>query len=86
MTEIAPSTRWDNQYDNINENEDDWEGGNNSAKLFERSRIKALAGMPFYLFTHDKILILQLKYPFDWLVCTRDQPRIVHSSGPCCIR
>ena len=26
------------------ENEDDWEGGNNSAKLFERSRIKALAG------------------------------------------
>ncbi len=44
MTEIAPSTRWDNQYDNINENEDDWEGGNNSAKLFERSRIKALAG------------------------------------------
>ena len=26
------------------ENEDDWEGGDNSAKLFERSRIKALAG------------------------------------------
>ncbi|KAK2182079.1 hypothetical protein NP493_368g02094 [Ridgeia piscesae] len=25
------------------ENEDDWEGGDNSAKLFERSRIKALA-------------------------------------------
>lgn len=28
----------------LQQNEDDWEGGNNSAKLFERSRIKALAG------------------------------------------
>ena len=60
MTEIAPSTRWDNQYDNINENEDDWEGGNNSAKLFERSRIKALAGMLFCLFTRAKILMSNL--------------------------
>ena len=32
------------------QNEDDWEGGNNSAKLFERSRIKALAGQSrFYI-------------------------------------
>ncbi len=49
MTEIAPNTRpWENSKevynDNINEQDDEWEGGNNSAKLFERSRIKALAG------------------------------------------
>ena len=67
MTEIAPSTRWDNQYDNINENEDDWEGGNNSAKLFERSRIKALAGM---LFTHAKILMLNLMNPCILLIAS----------------
>ena len=31
--------------------EDDWEGGDNSAKLFERSRIKALAGLSLIHFT-----------------------------------
>lgn len=43
MTEVdnMPSTgvRWES-----GQIEDDFEGGNNSAKLFERSRIKALAG------------------------------------------
>ena len=43
MTEVEhmPSTgvRWES-----GQIEDDFEGGNNSAKLFERSRIKALAG------------------------------------------
>lgn len=43
MTEIAPSNRWENPYDNINELDEDFDSGNNSAKLFERSRIKALA-------------------------------------------
>jgi len=40
MTEIEQELRWEN---NVNEDED-WEGAQNSAKLFERSRIKALAG------------------------------------------
>ena len=30
--------------DNMENEDDDWEGGDNSAKLFERSRIRALAG------------------------------------------
>ena len=52
MTEIEHNlindgVGWQNNLnDNINE-DDDWEGGNNSAKLFERSRIKALAGKTF---------------------------------------
>ena len=33
-----------NILDNMENEEDDWEGGDNSAKLFERSRIRALAG------------------------------------------
>ncbi len=44
MTEVEQvqvGVRWEN---NVNE-EEDWEGAQNSAKLFERSRIKALAGM-----------------------------------------
>lgn len=53
MTEIEHGgVRWpenntldyhNDQLDN-EQNEDDWDGANNSAKLFERSRIKALAG------------------------------------------
>ncbi len=61
MTEIAPNTRpWENSKevynDNINEQDDEWEGGNNSAKLFERSRIKALAGKlePKTMGAHNK--------------------------------
>lgn len=39
-------TRWEQQTINANENEEDFEDQeNNSAKLFERSRIKALAGI-----------------------------------------
>lgn len=41
MTEIeslANSVRWEGQVD------EDFDAGNNSSKLFERSRIKALAG------------------------------------------
>ena len=48
MTEIEQvhSVRYENSNQTTVDlqNEDDWEGGNNSAKLFERSRIKALAG------------------------------------------
>ena len=42
MTDIQQAPQWDSN--NVADNEDDFEGGNNSAKLFERSRIKALAG------------------------------------------
>ena len=50
------------RYENSNQtaleliqNEDEWEGGNNSAKLFERSRIKALAGMYYFLLQNDLV-------------------------------
>ena len=56
MTEVdnMPSTgvRWES-----GQIEDDFEGGNNSAKLFERSRIKALAGK----FQKKKIDFLALR-------------------------
>ena len=46
MTEIdtQAGVRWDSNVDAVNEDEEDFDGANNSAKLFERSRIKALAG------------------------------------------
>ena len=46
MTEIEQvgDGRWEITHNYTNENEDDFDGANNSAKLFERSRIKALAG------------------------------------------
>ena len=47
MTEVIENIpagiRWDS-----GEMDDDFDGGNNSAKLFERSRIKALAGKAIY--------------------------------------
>ena len=46
MTEIEQvgDGRWEITNNYTNENEEDFDGANNSAKLFERSRIKALAG------------------------------------------
>lgn len=48
MTEVehhySPRQPWENATNNGTDMHDDWESGNNSAKLFERSRIKALAG------------------------------------------
>lgn len=63
MTEIEqvpPQMLWENGDKNMvhseNEADDDWEGGNNSAKLFERSRIKALAGWLSWLsFAYDLV-------------------------------
>ncbi len=41
--------QWENSNDNANQVDDEeWEGGNNCSKLFERSRIKALAGMSHF--------------------------------------
>lgn len=42
MTDVQDGQWGDNSHP---DNDEDWEGGNNTAKLFERSRIKALAGM-----------------------------------------
>ena len=44
MTDIQDG-QWDSS--NVPETDEEWEGGNNTAKLFERSRIKALAGKYF---------------------------------------
>jgi hypothetical protein len=51
MTEIdtiPTGVRWGDPTQNITN--DDWEGGDNSSKLFERSRIKALAGESYFPF------------------------------------
>ena len=51
-TDISVGVRWDPiaQHDVIDEYEFDYDGGNSSSRLFERSRIKALAGE--ILFSH----------------------------------
>ena len=45
-TDISVGVRWDPiaQHEVIDEYEFDYDGGNSSSRLFERSRIKALAG------------------------------------------
>ena len=45
-TDISVGVRWDpiSQHEVIEEYEFDYDGGNSSSRLFERSRIKALAG------------------------------------------
>lgn len=45
-TDISVGVRWDplNQQEVPDEYEFDYDGGNSSSRLFERSRIKALAG------------------------------------------
>lgn len=49
-TDISVSPRWD-PVTQIGEVEDyEYDGGNSSSRLFERSRIKALAGDKKYLF------------------------------------
>lgn len=53
-TDISVGVRWDPvaQHEVIDEYEFDYDGGNSSSRLFERSRIKALAGekIPFCIF------------------------------------
>ena len=58
-TDVSVGVRWDplNQSNEGNEEfEFDYDGGNSSSRLFERSRIKALAGKK-----HSKIL--EANYP-----------------------
>jgi hypothetical protein len=49
-TDISVGVRWDPiaQHEVIDEYEYDYDGGNSSSRLFERSRIKALAGKCFF--------------------------------------
>ena len=52
-TDISVGVRWDpinQQNETINQDdyEFEYDGGNSSSRLFERSRIKALAGMTHY--------------------------------------
>ncbi|GFS19201.1 spectrin beta chain [Elysia marginata] len=83
MTEIenyANNVRWDPGV-----NDDDFDAGNNSSKLFERSRIKALAGhMIRYLYQLTVIscivakaneicatIAFSLSLKFLWMKCTK---------------
>lgn len=52
-TDISVGVRWDplNPPENPEEYEYDYDGGNSSSRLFERSRIKALAG-ELFMSTH----------------------------------
>ena len=55
-TDISVGVRWDpinQQNETINQDdyEFEYDGGNSSSRLFERSRIKALAGKPIILET-----------------------------------
>lgn len=45
-TDVSVGVRWDplNPQDGVEEYEFDHDGGNSSSRLYERSRIKALAG------------------------------------------
>ena len=46
-TDISVGVRWDpiaQQHEVVEDYEFDYDGGNSSSRLFERSRIKALAG------------------------------------------
>ena len=49
-TDISVGVRWDpiGNQDVIEDYEFEYDGGNSSSRLFERSRIKALAGMCFF--------------------------------------
>ena len=53
-TDISLGVRWDpinQQNETINQDdyEFEYDGGNSSSRLFERSRIKALAGKNYYI-------------------------------------
>ena len=64
-TDISVGVRWDpinqqNETINQDEYEFEYDGGNSSSRLFERSRIKALAGKANIL--SDTIHIIYIKY------------------------
>ena len=50
-TDISVGVRWDpiNNHEVIEDYEFEYDGGNSSSRLFERSRIKALAGKDIFI-------------------------------------
>ena len=64
-TDISVGVRWDpiGNQDVIEDYEFEYDGGNSSSRLFERSRIKALAGMCFFfLESIFQFNVLQIAY------------------------
>ena len=54
-TDISVSVRWDPATQQEVIDDYDYDGGNSSSRLFERSRIKALAGIFFSFKSHDTL-------------------------------
>ena len=69
-TDISVGVRWDplngqegNGHQNGEEFDFEYDGGNSSSRLFERSRIRALAGeISFSILTEQTVLGLQAPY------------------------
>ena len=65
-TDISVGVRWDplnGQPDGNGQIEDydfEYDGGNSSSRLFERSRIRALAGMYHFVVTHFQVEVLHI--------------------------
>ena len=69
-TDISVGVRWDpiGNQDVIEDYEFEYDGGNSSSRLFERSRIKALAGMCFFflgLYFNSMFCIQGVSYTFE---------------------
>jgi hypothetical protein len=54
-TDISVSVRWDPATQQEVIDDYDYDGGNSSSRLFERSRIKALAGILFFFKSRDPL-------------------------------
>lgn len=71
MTTDISIVRWDPSSQNGQEYIDEYEydGGNSSSRLFERSRIKALAGMLYIMFLPFKVKLINFYISFfsQWL-------------------
>lgn len=79
MTTDISMVRWDPSQVPGQEMIDDYEydGGNSSSRLFERSRIKALAGkLSIFLDTYLIFCnIIKYKYKFIYMYCVRSHPQ-----------
>lgn len=60
-TDISVNVRWDPQLQQDIIEDLEYDGGNSSSRLFERSRIKALAGELY----SQLVYILQIKYAYS---------------------
>ncbi|KZS22006.1 putative Spectrin beta chain [Daphnia magna] len=62
-TDISVSVRWDPATQQEIIDDYDYDGGNSSSRLFERSRIKALAGKFFLFFFLPQLLFFESRDP-----------------------